>query len=125
MDILFQIVEPLVIQANVQMTQQMDVVVEHIYIYDPAANTWKQGAEIPVSRRRGSTGAVVRDGMIYLLGGIQNGHSSGWVPWFDAYNPQTNAWTILSDAPRSRDHFHAILEGDKALGTDTHQFSEL
>src|SRR5688572_9469343 len=33
--------------------------VDRIYIYDPALNTWTQGATIPISRRRGSAGVAL------------------------------------------------------------------
>ncbi|QNR23402.1 malectin domain-containing carbohydrate-binding protein [Croceimicrobium hydrocarbonivorans] len=85
----------------------------HIYIYDPLADAWHQGAEIPASRRRGSAGVVVYQDKIYVLGGIQQGHISGWVPWFDAYDPHTNTWSTLADAPRERDHFHALVANGK------------
>ncbi|MEZ4825538.1 MAG: kelch repeat-containing protein [Bacteroidia bacterium] len=87
--------------------------VPNIYIYDPVSNEWKVGPSIPVSRRRGSSGAVAYNGKIYIIAGIQNGHQSGWVPWTDVYDPATNTWTELADAPRSRDHFQAVLYGSK------------
>ena len=90
-----------------------EVPVEHIYIYDPEADAWHQGPEIPANRRRGSAGAVVYQDKIYLVGGIQNGHTSGWVPWLDVFDPHTNTWTALNDAPRSRDHFHATVANGK------------
>ncbi len=90
-----------------------EIPVDRVYIYDPVADQWHEGPEIPVTRRRGSAGAVVRNGKFYILGGIQNGHVSGWVPWFDEYDPATNTWTVLTDAPRARDHFHATITQDK------------
>lgn len=87
--------------------------VEHIYIYDPLIDQWFEGPEIPASRRRGSAGAVKYNNKIYLVGGIQNGHTSGWVPWMDEFDPRTNTWSQLPDAPRPRDHFHAIESNAK------------
>ncbi|MEZ4774536.1 MAG: kelch repeat-containing protein [Bacteroidia bacterium] len=87
--------------------------VPDIYIYNPVSNQWVVGPTIPVSRRRGSSGAVVYNGKIYVIAGIQNGHQSGWVPWTDVYDPETNTWTELADAPHSRDHFQAVLSGSK------------
>ncbi|MDX2248725.1 MAG: kelch repeat-containing protein [Bacteroidia bacterium] len=87
--------------------------VPEIYIYNPAANEWVVGPTIPVGRRRGSAGAVAYNGKIYVIAGIQNGHQSGWVPWTDVYDPATNTWTELADAPHSRDHFQAVLSGSK------------
>ncbi|CAN5402716.1 kelch repeat-containing protein [soil metagenome] len=84
----------------------------NVYIYDPAADRWSQGPAIPPDRRRGGAGAVVREGQIYLVAGIQNGHTDGHVAWLDAFDPRTGAWRRLADAPRARDHFHAgVIDG--------------
>lgn len=87
--------------------------VEHVYIYDPATDQWSQGPEIPANRRRGSAGAVVYNNKIYVVAGIQNGHQSGHVAWFDEFDPATGTWTPLADAPRTRDHFQAAVIDDK------------
>ena len=88
-----------------------------VIIYDPVANDWIFGADIPVSRQRGSAGCVVYNDKIYLVCGITNGHVSGWVNWVDMYDPATNTWTQLADAPRARDHFHAALYNGKIYAT--------
>jgi len=88
-----------------------------IHIYSPAKNEWRTGATIPEGRRRGGAGAVLHDGLIYLVCGIQDGHRGGHVPWLDAYNPATDEWTQLPDAPRSRDHFQAVAHGNKLYAT--------
>ena len=85
----------------------------HVYIYDPAANAWSRGPEVPADRRRGGAGAVVYGNEIILVAGITNGHYDGHVTWVDALNPRTGAWRRLPDAPRARDHFHAAIIGDK------------
>ncbi|MEM1120564.1 MAG: kelch repeat-containing protein, partial [Bacteroidota bacterium] len=87
--------------------------VPNIYIYDPVVDTWTVGPTIPVARRRGAAAAVSYKGKIYLAGGIQNGHTSGRVAWLDEYDPRTNSWTALPDAPNERDHVHAIIFDDK------------
>ncbi len=86
-----------------------------VYIYDPFDDQWIDGPAIPAERRRGSSGAVVYNDQIYLISGLQVGHESGWVEWVDRYDPATNTWEQLADAPRSRDHFHAGLVGDKIV----------
>lgn len=84
----------------------------NVYIYDPAADRWDVGPEIPAGRRRGGAGAVLHDGEIYVVAGITNGHYDGHVAWVDAFDPRTGRWRPLPDAPRPRDHFHAaIIEG--------------
>lgn len=84
----------------------------NILIYDPTKDKWSIGAPIPPARRRGSAGAVVHDGKLYLAAGIKNGHTDGWVNWFDCYDLATNKWTELPDVPHARDHFEAaVIEG--------------
>lgn len=86
--------------------------VPDILVYDPAADRWSKGPEIPPHRRRGASGVVVHEGKIYLVGGNRRGHMSGHVAWFDAFDPATGRWTELPDAPHARDHFHAaVIDG--------------
>lgn len=89
--------------------------VSSILIYETTNDTWNWSASIPENRRRGSAGVVVYQNEIYVISGIIDGHSSGWVTWVDKYNPSTGAWTILPDAPNARDHFHAALVDDKIV----------
>ena len=42
---------------------------DSVYVFDPAADVWMQGPTIPVARRRGSTGLVVYDSKLYVVGG--------------------------------------------------------
>ncbi|KQQ83679.1 ring canal kelch [Xanthomonas sp. Leaf131] len=81
----------------------------HLLIYDPATDRWQVGAEIPKDRRRGAAGTVEHNGVLYLVGGNTRGHMSGYVPWLDAFDTKTQQWTQLADAPRARDHFHAVV----------------
>ncbi len=83
-----------------------------LYIYDPLSDSWFVGPDIPSARVRGSAGVVLRDDKFYIAGGLTDGHRSGWVKWFDEYNPATNGWTVLPDAPRARDHFAAAQVDD-------------
>ena len=84
----------------------------HIYFYYPKKDSWQQGPEIPVERRRGGAGSVVVGNTLYLVGGITNGHIDGYVNWFDAVNLKTGEWQVLADAPHKRDHFQAaIIDG--------------
>lgn len=84
-------------------------VVPHVLIYDPAADRWTQGAPLPAGRHRGAAGLVVHDGQFYLIGGNRLGHNGGYVPWLDRFDPKTGTWVALADAPRPRDHFHAVV----------------
>ncbi len=83
-----------------------------MYIFNPERNAWREGPEIPENRRRGAAGAFVHNDKIYVICGIQDGHWDGHVAWFDAYDPKTNQWQQLPDAPRPRDHVSvAMVDG--------------
>ena len=86
---------------------------DQILIYKTTENKWVWGDTIPESRRRGSAGIVVKDNVAYIISGITDGHWEGHVPWVDKYNFNTGEWTILPDAPRPRDHFHAVISNNK------------
>lgn len=83
------------------------------YSYDTKTNTWQKLAEIPEPRRRAGAGEAVYQGKLYLVCGITHGHSSGTNAMFDEYNPATNTWKTLPDAPHIRDHSMAVVIGDK------------
>ena len=84
-----------------------------IHIYNPLTQKWRTEGMIPEDRRRGAAGVVSYQDKIYVVAGIQNGHIDGHVKWFDEYDPQTHTWKKLPDAPHARDHFHAVVVGDK------------
>tara|TARA_R110002096_G_scaffold305242_1_gene500122 strand:- start:5142 stop:6083 length:942 start_codon:yes stop_codon:yes gene_type:complete len=86
---------------------------DKILIFKPGEDKWIWGDTIPESRRRGSSGIVVKENFAYMISGITDGHWEGHVSWVDRYNFNTGAWTILSDAPRSRDHFQASIYNNK------------
>ena len=90
-----------------------EIPLDHIYIYNAKADSWRKGAEIPINRRRGSGGTIVFKNKIYLIGGIQDGHFDGTVAWTDVFDLASGKWETLGDAPHARDHFHAAVIGDK------------
>lgn len=83
--------------------------VDRLLSYDPKADAWTWGADIPAERRRGSAGTVVTGGKLFLIAGITNGHTDGWVTWCDSYDFASGKWTVLPDTPRARDHFEAAF----------------
>ena len=87
--------------------------IPHIYIFNLEKNEWRVGPEIPADRRRGAAGAFVYKDKIYLVCGIQDGHWDGHVNWLDQYDPKTNQWRQLPDAPHKRDHLQAVVMDDK------------
>ena len=86
---------------------------EHVWMYNPKADVWEKGAAIPKNRQRGGAGAAVYNDKIYLAGGIKLGHTSGTTNYFDCFDPKTNTWETLTDAPHIRDHYSAIVHDNK------------
>lgn len=82
-------------------------------IYDPESDLWREGPLVPADRRRGSAGAAVVNGFIYIAGGATDGHSGGHVAWLDRLDIDSGEWTRLSDAPRARDHGALIAHKGK------------
>ena len=89
--------------------------VSNIYIYDVVTDSWDIGPEIPADRRRAAAGVVVYNGQIAIVCGSTGGHGSFSVrkAQFDLYNPATNQWTTMPDAPHVRDHVHAAIIENK------------
>ena len=87
--------------------------IPNIYIFNPAKNEWRIGPEIPTERRRGAAGVFVYQNKIYLVCGIQDGHWDGHVGWLDEYDPKTDRWKTLPDAPHVRDHVQAVVLDNK------------
>lgn len=86
---------------------------DKVVVYHPATDEFQLTHTIPADRRRGGAGAACYNGKIYIVGGITNGHNDGYQPWLDEYDPQTGAWKVLPDAPHARDHFQAVIVGDR------------
>ena len=80
-----------------------------IYVFDTTTEQWSTQGSMPSSRVRGAAAAVLWQEHIYVVGGNTSGHSGGAVAWLDRYNPETNTWEVLSDAPDARDHFAAVV----------------
>ncbi|MEP6749154.1 MAG: kelch repeat-containing protein [Bacteroidota bacterium] len=86
---------------------------KNVYIYDTDKDVWTEGGSLPAERRRAAAGGALYNGKLYLTAGIQHGHSSGTTNMFDVYDPKTNQWTTLPDAPHIRDHCAAAVIKDK------------
>ncbi|MGQ7843157.1 Kelch repeat-containing protein [Granulosicoccus sp. 3-233] len=89
--------------------------VQTIHVFDTATEQWSTAGKIPSNRLRGSAGAVVHDGEIYLVGGNTQGHDGGAVNWFDRYDPVSKDWDTLPNAPHARDHFMAVIVDGKLV----------
>ncbi len=90
-----------------------EIPIPNIYIFNPVKNEWRKGPEIPEDRRRGAAGAFVLNDKIYVVCGIQDGHWDGHVAWFDEYDPDTDKWKTMPDAPRPRDHVQVAVIDNK------------
>lgn len=90
-----------------------EIPLPNFYVYDPIYDNWTLGPEIPEARRRGSSGVVVIEDKMYLICGIIDGHNGEHVKWMDTYDFLEREWSILPDAPRPRDHFHAVVAKNK------------
>jgi len=75
------------------------------YIYDPATDTWSTGPEIPP---RGTAGAAVWRGAIYVFGG--ESQSSGSV-LRDVLRlaPGENAWRRVDSMPTARNYARSVV----------------
>ena len=89
--------------------------VPHIYTYTPATDKWQIAGTIPHKRRRGSTGAVLHNNKIYVVGGNTHGHRAGAKPWFDSFDPANGTWKTMPDAPQARDHITVAVADSRLV----------
>ena len=100
-----------------------EVPYDKVLRYDPANDRLETLGSLPRGRERGAAGLVRFNDHLYLIGGHRNGHaartrgggSEAPVAWVDRYDPSTGNWETLPDAPRARDHFQAIVHGDRII----------
>ena len=78
---------------------------QNAWEYDPAEDTWRPLAPIPV--KRCSAIAEQVDGKIYLIGGLEpmeNGRGTRVTGLNQMYDPASNTWTARSPMPTTRNH---------------------
>ncbi|MGB0894042.1 MAG: Kelch repeat-containing protein [Parashewanella sp.] len=63
--------------------------------YDITQNKWSKKANMPTAK---SSKAVVKDGLIYLVGGYSDNKQKA-LAVFEQYNPKTDQWTSLPSLP--------------------------
>ncbi|GAB3561686.1 kelch repeat-containing protein [Spirosoma luteolum] len=90
-----------------------ETVLPNIYIYNPKQGAWRLGPVIPAEKQRGAGGTVVYNDKIYMVCGITDGHYDGHVAWLDEYDPKTDTWKRLADAPHPRDHVQVTVADGK------------
>jgi N-acetylneuraminic acid mutarotase/glucose/arabinose dehydrogenase len=77
-----------------------------VQIYDPVANSWSTGAQMPWSGGSVSTAAIA--GKIYAAGGIVG---SVTVSNCAVYDPVPNTWTVRAAMPQGRNHAASATDG--------------
>jgi len=88
---------------------------DDVHVYDPRSDTWTERASLPaaVSHISNSTFVMagVMDGRILVVGG-EHAHLKP-VSSVYAYDPQTGAWTSLTDLPRAlQSAVSKVVDGD-------------
>lgn len=76
-----------------------------VAIYDPATDTWSEGADMPTPRK--GLGVAAVDGLIYAIGGSNHElgiFASGIV---EAYDPVADKWSSLASLPADRNFLSA------------------
>ncbi len=86
----------------------MSVVLGAIIPWNASAEPeWKQLRDMPGARWE--PGAVVIDEKLYVFGGEHRGFRTGGR--VDIYDPKTNTWRQLADAPGPISHMNTVLDG--------------
>lgn len=73
----------------------------NLFIYDPSADAWSQGAELPIERGADHCNFVAVDGSLYFVGGERIGQGFLTNRTF-RYDPGEDDWTELRSAPTPR-----------------------
>jgi len=87
----------------------------NVDIYDPAADTWSRGADIPVPVDDAVSG-VWRDSLVVLVSGWSDGDN---VPAVQLYDPATDRWSRGTDIPGMPVFGHSgTVVGDRIVYLD-------
>jgi hypothetical protein len=76
---------------------------DKVHAYDPATDQWAARAPMPTGRLYHVAAAI--DGIIYVTGGYAgNADGGAFIPTtaLEAYDPQTNTWTVKASMPTAR-----------------------
>jgi hypothetical protein len=93
-------------QQGVQVSGESGVAT--VEVYDPAADTWEQGTDMPTPR--GAFGISKVDGKIYVIGGGPS--RNPFLPTVEMYDPTTDVWGPKADMPtRRRSHSASAVNG--------------
>jgi hypothetical protein len=76
------------------------IVLDLVQEYDPAADTWRERARMPLAREH--FGAALLDTLIYVVAGREKGQGGVSVTAFQAYDPVADRWQTLPNLPTAR-----------------------
>ena len=76
-----------------------------VYVYDAAANRWSRGPSIPP---RGTAGAAVFNGAIYVFGGESQARARTLGEVF-RFAPGDAGWTQVATMPQARNYARAVV----------------
>lgn len=82
-----------------------------VAIYDPKANTWTSGANMPTPRI--GLGVAAVDGLIYAIGGSNHDLDIFSSRIVERYDPAKDKWTRVADLPEDRDFLTAVALNGK------------
>jgi N-acetylneuraminic acid mutarotase len=89
--------------------QEQDPGIGTLEIYDPQADTWSLGTDMPTPRADITANAV--NGKLYVIGGTRHVGIEA-IPITEEYDPQTDTWTRKADMPTPRLHLSsAVVDG--------------
>ncbi|MDE2292323.1 MAG: fibronectin type III domain-containing protein, partial [Elusimicrobia bacterium] len=81
-------------------------------VFDPVANQWTGAASMHTAR---NPAVAALGGKLYALGGCGNFNCTVSVSTAEAYNPETDTWTVLAPMPTSRAYLAAVAVSSRVL----------
>lgn len=88
--------------------------VQALDVFDPIANSWATGPNVPTARH--SPGVAAMGGKVYVIGGYTStplGYQS--ISTAEAFDPSTNTWSELPPMPTARLGLSLVAGGDGKL----------
>lgn len=80
------------------------------HVYDPATNTWSEGAPMP--DKKGWPAIAVRKGKIYIFGGDNKAIDRSMTTESWMYDPKTDTYEDITALPHPRSYCHGVTVGD-------------
>jgi subtilisin family serine protease/N-acetylneuraminic acid mutarotase len=86
-----------VIDGKVYVVSGWNVLDTVTMIYDPASDTWTDGADSPAARS--AAGEAVLDGQLYMVGGCTTSACAPYANQVFRYDPGSDSWDTLANYP--------------------------